>query len=167
MRTRLRRGTILLLVAAAAAACATTESLRRSRGEGVTRFYRAPFEEIWSAALAAVEANNLQLDRADDFDRFIAATHLYSGSANDPDQSVTAGAQQGERIGIFVDSVAPGIWGVEVVTRRRFAFDPDKLPWAKDIFYVIEQRLGDAQVEPPPGAVDGSGAADTAGAGGR
>lgn len=152
----------MLLLAAVVGACATTESLRNARGEGITRFYEATFDELWSAALTAVRANNLQLDRADDFDRFIAATHPYARSPNDPEESVTVGAQQGERIGIFVDSVAPGIWGVEVVTRRRFALDPNKLGWAQDIFYVIERRLGDVRVEPPPDAVDSAGA-DTAG----
>ena len=56
-------------------------------------------------------------------------------------------ADQGERIGIFVDSVAPGTWGVEVVPRRRFALDPSAQAWKRAVFLVIERELGeDARV---------------------
>lgn len=150
---------------AAAAGCATTESLRQSRGQGTTRYYEAPFGQLWRAAVEAIEANGLQLDRADDYERFIAATHVPERTGTGREEEVAVGADQGERIAVFVDSVAPNVWGVEIVTKRRFALDPNRLGWAQDIFYVIEQRLGDARVTPPPGAVDTVGA-DTAAGGG-
>lgn len=143
---------------AMAAGCATVESLRESKGEGTTRFYEAPFEAVWRAAVAAIEANGLRLDRADDYERFIAATHEPERTGTGREEEVAVTADQGERIAVFVDSVAPGVWGVEVVTRRRFALDPNRLGWAKDIFYVIERRLDDARVSPPPGVADSVGA---------
>ena len=149
-----RVSTVTAALLVTVAACATTGDLRNAEGTGTTRFYEAPFEAVWQAALEAIDTYGLQLDRADDFDRFIAATHLPDRTGTGREEEVAVTADQGERIGIFVDSVAPGIWGVEVVTKRRFALDPQRLGWAQDIFYVIERRLGRARVDPPSGADD-------------
>lgn len=151
------RGRLLLsgLLLAALAACATTGSLRQQRGEGLTRFYAAPLEEIWDAALHAVRANNLRLDRADRGERFIAATHLPSGDqVGPPDESVSVSADQGERVGIFVDSVTADTWSVEVVTRRRFALDPTAQDWTKAVFLALERELGPDARRPAPGSRD-------------
>lgn len=149
-----RVSAVIGILVVAGAACATTGDLRDAEGTGTTRFYEASFEPLWQAALEAVDAYGLKLDLADDFDRFIAATHLPERTGTGREDEVAVTAEQGERIGIFIDSVAPGVWGVEVVTRRRFALDPERLSWAKDIFSVIERRIGRAAVDPPPGAVD-------------
>lgn len=146
--------TAAVALLATALGCASTQNLRQSRGEGTTRYYEAPFERVWRAAVEAIEANGLRLDEADDHERFIAATHLPDRTGTGREDEVAVTADQGERIGVFVDSVAAGVWGVEVVTKRRFALDPNRLGWAEDIFYVIEQRLDGARVTPPPGAVD-------------
>lgn len=147
-----RRVALAALVLALLGACATTAGLREQRGQGLTRFYEAPLERVWEAALRAVEANGLRLDRADRGDRFIAATHLPTGDpVGEPDESVAVSADQGERVGIFVDSVAPGAWSVEVVTRRRFALDPTAQDWTRAVFRVIERELGpDARLPGPP-----------------
>lgn len=149
-----RVSTLIAALVVVGPACATTGDLRNAEGTGTTRFYEAPFEAVWQAALEAVDAYGLKLDRADDFDRFIAATHVPDRTGTGREEEVAVTADQGERIGIFVDSVAPGVWGVEVVTRRRFALDPERLGWAEDIFYAIERRIGRARVDPPPGALD-------------
>lgn len=143
-----------LVLLVTALGCASTQNLRQSRGEGTVRYYEAPFERVWQAAVEAIGANGLRLDEADEYERFIAATHLPDRTGTGREDEVAVTADQGERIGVFVDSVAAGVWGVEVVTKRRFALDPNRLGWARDIFYVIEQRLDGARVTPPPGAVD-------------
>lgn len=151
-RSRLLLSGLLLVLLGA---CATTGSLREQRGEGLTRFYAAPLEEIWQAALHAVRANNLRLDRADRGDRFIAATHLPSGDrVGPPDESVAVNADQGERVGIFVDSVTADTWSVEVVTRRRFALDPTAQDWTRAIFLALERELGPDARRPAPGSRD-------------
>lgn len=144
------------------AACATTGSLREQRGQGLTRFYEAPFQQIWEAAVHAVEANGLRLDLTDRSERFIAATHLPPDDRlGPPDESVSVSADQGERIGIFVDSVAPGTWGVEVVTRRRFALDPTAQDWTGAIFAALERELGDGVRVPGPGPPEATPEGDT------
>lgn len=151
------RPALALLALLALGACATTGSLRDQRGEGLTRFYEAPFEAVWKAAHRAVEANGLRLDASDRSERFIAATHLPPESpTGEPDESVAVSADQGERVGIFVDSVAPGTWGVEVVTRRRFALDPTAQDWDRAIFLALEQELGEGTRVPAAAPPDSS-----------
>lgn len=156
------RPVLRLLALLALGACATTGSLRDQRGEGLTRFYEAPFEAVWQAAHRAVEANGLRLDASDRSERFIAATHLPRGrSPGEPEESVAVSADQGERIGIFVDSVAPGTWSVEVVTRRRFALDPTAQDWDRAVFLALERELGEGARVPggaPPDSVPHDGA---------
>lgn len=142
----LRRGLVLLVLLTVA--CATTGSLRNSRGDGVSRFYEAPFDSVWAAARHAIEANGLRMDETSEYDRYLIATNVPQRGSGMDEERVTVEADQGERVAVFVDSVAPGTWGVEVVTRRTFALDPGKTSWAEDIFWVIERDLGrDARVD--------------------
>lgn len=146
--TRSRTATAAVLATAtlslAALACATTGSMLETRGDGITRYYEAPFDAVWSAAVHAIRANGLRLDEENAGDRYILATHVPERTGDDLDRDrVAVEADQGERIAVFLDSVAPGTWGVEVVTRRRFALDPGKTSWAQDVFWVIERDLGD------------------------
>ncbi|MFQ5679273.1 MAG: hypothetical protein ACE5HP_07420 [Gemmatimonadota bacterium] len=97
---------------------------------------------MWQASLNAIPANGLQLDRANEYERWILATHYPTPSGSGlREEEVTLEADQGERIGVFVDSIGPNRWSVEVVTVKRFALDPAKLEWADDIFWVIERDL--------------------------
>ena len=78
------------------------------------------------------------------------ATHLPGRPGMAPDESMAVSADQGERIGIFVEGAGPGVWAVEVVNRRRFALDPGTTDWTEDVFWVIEKRLGsDARLDGP------------------
>lgn len=147
MDTRILAPTALLL-AAVTLACATTGSLKQSRGKGVTRFYEAPFDSVWAAARHSIEANGLRLDETSEYEGYLIATNRPERGGNMDEERVTVEADQGERIAVFVDSVAPRTWGVEVVTRRTFALDPGKTRWAEDIFWVIERDLGsDARLD--------------------
>lgn len=148
MKTRLAVHAAAL--AALAGACATTGNMLDARGEGVTRFYETSFDSLWRAARHAVAANGLRTDRASEYERYIIATNVPDrGGGGMDDDRVVVEADQGERIAVFVDSLAPRTWSVEVVTKRQFALDPGKTPWAEDIFWVIERDLGEeARVEP-------------------
>lgn len=112
-----------------------------SRGDGVTRFYETTFDSIWTAAHQAVRANGLQTDDENRNERWIVATNPPDRQTDHDEERVAVEADQGERIAIFVDSLGPRTWSVEVVTRRRFALDPGKTPWAEDIFWVVERYL--------------------------
>lgn len=158
----MRARTAVLLVLLAAVGCASAGGFRSLRGEGVTRFYEAPFEAVWEAALQAVEANGLRLETEDRQEGLIVASRLPSGRSMAPDESVAVTADQGERIAIFVDSARADLQAVEVVNRRRFALDPDVTDWTEDVFWVIEHRLGgDARVAAPRSAAPDSAVQDS------
>lgn len=146
----MRARALLLTLLAAALGCASAADVRSQRGDGVTRYYEAPFEAVWRAALDAVEANGFRLDVEERAEGAIVATRLPDRPDMAPDESMAVSADQGVRIGIFVDSAGPGVWAVEVVNRRRFALDPGTADWTEDVFWVIERRLGeDARLDGP------------------
>lgn len=163
----MRARALLLTLLAAALGCASVGDVRSHRGEGVTRYYEAPFEAVWRAALDAVEANGLRLDTENSSEGYIVATHLPGRPGMAPDESMAVSADQGERIGIFVERAGPGVWSVEVVNRRRFALDPGTTNWTEDVFWVVEKRLGEeARLDGPiPAASDSAGAPDSGGGG--
>lgn len=132
----------IVLAALAAVACATTGGMLDDRGEGVTRFYETTFDSLWAAARSAVRANGLETDDENRSERYIVATNPPDRQTDFDEERVAVDADQGERVAIFVDSLGPRTWGVEVVTRRQFALDPGKTPWAKDVFWVVERYLG-------------------------
>lgn len=132
-----------VLVATGAGACATTGGMLETRGEGVTRFYETSFDTLWTAARHAIRANGLQTDDESEYDGYIVATNPPDRQSDFDDERVAVEADQGERIAVFLDSVGPRAWSVEVVTRRRFSLDPGKTPWAEDIFWVIERDLAE------------------------
>lgn len=158
----MRARALLLVLLVGAAGCATVGDVRSLRGEGLTRYYEAPFEAVWTAALEALEANGLRLDAEDEDEGYIVATRPPGRADMAPDESMAVSADQGERIGIFVDSAGPGVWAVEVVNRRRFALDPSSADWTEDVFWVIEDRLGDdARLDGPvPSAPDSATSGD-------
>lgn len=163
----MRARALLLALVAAAVGCASVGDLRSLRGEGVTRYYGAPFEAVWRAVHDAVDANGLRLDAEDRSEGYLVATRPPARPDMAPDESMAVSADQGERIGVFVDSAGPGVWAVEVVNRKRFALDPAATDWTEDVFWVVEKRLGeDARLHGPiPSSADSApeAAPDTAG----
>lgn len=153
-RSRLRAGAPAAAVALLLAACATAASLRDARGMGPTRDFEGSFEEVWQAAVESVRALGISIDRANEEERWIAATRHPSGPGpGAPEEAVSVQADQGERVGVFVDSVALGRWRVEVVTLRLFALDPAKIDWSEDIFFSMALRLDPGSLRIPDSAV--------------
>lgn len=156
MRARALRLTLATLLTAVLG-CASVGDVRSLRGEGVTRYYEAPLASVWRAALDAVEANALRLDAENRDEGYIVATRLPSRQPDmAPDESVAVSADQGERVGIFVERAGPGVVSVEVVNRKRFALDTGSTDWTEDVFWIVEKRLGpDARLDGPiPEAAD-------------
>lgn len=140
--------------------CATTASLKEARGTGLARVFQGSLEEIWQAAVESVQGLGFERVRANEEERWIAAVRYPSGPGfGAPENAVSLQVDQGERVGVFLDSIAPGRWRVEVVTVRLFALDPAKLEWAEEIFFSMATRLDperhlripDSAFEEPPG----------------
>lgn len=122
--------------------CATIPDLREARGTGLTEIFEGSFDEVFTAAVESVRGLGLEVDRVNEDERWIAATRYPQRMGpGAPEDALSVQADQGERVGVFVDSVAPDRWEVEVVTRRTFALDPSKLEWAEEIFFSMRARL--------------------------
>lgn len=123
-------------------ACATIPDLREARGTGLTRVFEGSFDDVFTAAVESVRGLGLEVDRVNEDERWIVATRYPQRMGpGAPEDALSVQADQGERVGVFVDSVAPDRWEVEVVTRRTFALDPSKLEWAEEIFFSMRARL--------------------------
>jgi len=136
-----------LLLASGLLACASTTSLFEDRGPGgagVIRHYRVPFESVWEAVQASVRFNGFEVVEASRVNGYVLArtpgTNQGPGVRED-EMAVTADA--GERVAIFVDSIAPDVSSVEVVSKRRFALDVTPRNWTRDVFQAIEWELPD------------------------
>lgn len=166
-RRRLARLVLPCLAAAVlAGACASAGGLAGARGEGVTRYYEADFATLWKAIQASMSFNRLQVQEANRRERHVYAVR--SGQrrgAGVREGDLAVSSDFGERVAVFVDSVAPGTWAVEVITGRRFALDLTYEDWTRDVFQALEWYLEDAAASggriPPPGGEP----ADSAGAG--
>lgn len=164
-RPRLARLVLPCLAAALlGGACASAGGLAGARGEGVTRYYATDFATLWKAIRASMSFNRLRVQEADRRERHVYAVR--SGQRRGPgarEGELAVSSDFGERVAVFVDSVAPGTWAVEVITRRRFALDVTYEDWTRDVFQALEWYLADAggsgDPVPPPGAepVDSAG----------
>ena len=151
MRTH-RLGTLslstgCLMLAGSVTGCLTTERLMQTRDEGEIRCYRTTFDVVWDAIGRSFDLNGLQLEKAERRERYFVA---HSGPEPEPrdveDMAVDANA--GERVAVFVDSAAPGVWAVQVVSRANFALDPGRKNWTSDLFEALERVLPDSARRP-------------------
>lgn len=127
--------------------CVTTERLLESRGSGEVRCYQGELELIWWVVERAIVRNGLRIVEADSVERVVVARTADPGREEDP-QQMALDSDAGERIGIFIDSAAPDIWAVEVVSRRYFALDPTAKDWTQDLFRTVEGMLPDSAARP-------------------
>ena len=124
---------IRMLLACASAlllgACASTETVKESQGQGVTRVYPAAYEPVFSATLAAAKAKELDVVESDKAGGRIVLSH-----------GVTL-MSWGERIAVFVKPAGAGSTQVEVVSKPVMSplnFPPD---WQKILLDQIDVEL--------------------------
>lgn len=168
-----RAGPVLLpLILVAAPGCLTTERLLQSRGTGEVRCFGVGMETLWPALVRALPRTGLEIVEADSSERILIA-RTWPGPKTVDDQGL--GADQGERVAVFVDSAGPDVWAVEVVSRRYFTLDVTPKDWTDDVLLTITEllpegslvwdydypacRRSSGQPQSPPTAVRGPGAA--------
>lgn len=135
-----------LTAATVAAGCLSNATLLESRGTGVARCYRVPYELLWPSIEEAVGLVGLVVERSNRDNGFLLA-HSYEPEVEDP-QEMALDADQGEGVAIFAEDEGPGVWAVEVVSRPRFALDPTPRDWTDAIFLALEDLLPDAAFAP-------------------
>lgn len=120
---------IILALALALCGCSTTSSVARKQGHGTKQVYRAPFDQVWRAAVDASQLGDLQILSADRSHGYISAKRGI--------QIETFG----ENVGVWVTSVSPTETQVEVVSRQA---GPPALylkNWEHEILRAVEANL--------------------------
>lgn len=119
----------LLVLAFVVCGCSTTSSVAKKQGRGTQQVYRAPFDQVWRAAVDAAQLGNLEILKADREQGYIAAKR---------------GVQKetfGENVGLWVTRMSPTETKVEVVSRQA---GPPVLwlkNWEHEILRAIDANL--------------------------
>lgn len=106
----------MLFVAAVATGCASTETVKESRGQGVTRQYPYAPARVFDATLSAAKARKLEVVESDRSGGRLILSH-----------GVTLWSW-GERIAVFIKPVTANSTEVEIVSKPVLAplnFPPD------------------------------------------
>lgn len=122
-------GILALALALIVCGCSSTSSVARKQGRGTQQVYRAPFDQVWRAAVDAAQIGELEILNANREQGYIAAKR---------------GVQKetfGENVGVWVSRVSPTETQVEVVSRQA---GPPVLwlkNWENEILRAIEANL--------------------------
>ena len=97
--------------------CANIQTVKDAKGkEGISRIYQYPYDNVFSAALAAAKSKELDIVEADKQNGQIILSH-----------GVTM-LSWGERIAIFIKSLSPNTTEVQIVSKPILSpgnFPPD------------------------------------------
>jgi uncharacterized protein with gpF-like domain len=86
--------------------CSTTNSVSTKQGRGTQQVYRAPFDQVWRAAVDAAQLGDLQILNADRSKGYISAKRGIQAETF------------GENVGLWITRVSPTETQVEVVSRQ-------------------------------------------------
>ncbi|HKQ39379.1 MAG TPA: hypothetical protein VJ063_14975 [Verrucomicrobiae bacterium] len=109
--------------------CSTTSSVAKKQGHGTRQVYRAPFDQVWRAAVDAAQIGNLEILNANREQGYIAAKR---------------GIQKetfGENVGLWVTRMSPTETQVEVVSRQAGPPVFWLKNWEHEILRSIEANL--------------------------
>jgi len=128
------------------AGCVTTRGIVEERGRGETRCYAIDYLDLWTAAQEALQVNGLVLERANRENGFFVA-RTYEPEVEDP-EDMALESDAGERVAVFIQRDAPGIWAVEIVSRPIFGLDVTARDWTRPVFLSLESQLPDTAMDP-------------------
>ena len=86
--------------------CSTTSSVAKKEGHGTQQVYRAPFDQVWRAAVDAAQLGDLQILKANRGQGYISARRGVQAETF------------GENVGLWVKRMSPTETQVEVVSRQ-------------------------------------------------
>ncbi|GAB4167903.1 MAG: hypothetical protein OHK0026_12690 [Rhodocyclaceae bacterium] len=117
---------LIVFLSLIVAGCASTETVKKARGQGVSRVYAAPPDRVFDATLAAAKDRQLEVVEADRRAGRILLSHGVTWLS------------WGERIAVFLRAANPGSTEVEIVSKPVLAplnFPPD---WQQ----ILLDRIG-------------------------
>jgi hypothetical protein len=119
----------IVALAFVACGCSTTGSVAQKQGKGTKQVYRAPFDQVWRAAVDASQIGDLEILKANRDQGYISAKR---------------GVQKetfGENVGVWVTRVSPTETQVEVVSRQAGPPVFWLKNWEHEILRTIEANL--------------------------
>ncbi len=120
---------IFLFFAATLIGCASTETVKKDKGQGLSKIFQNSYEQVYNATLAAAETKKLEVVENDKANGRIILSH-----------GVTLWSW-GERIAVFLKPLAANSTEVEIVSKPVLSplnFPPD---WQKNLFEQIATEL--------------------------
>ena len=133
------RRILVCLCLLVASACMATGSMLQFRGTGTSRCYAIEYETLWEAVVGAVRFSGLVVENANQ-DAGTVLAQSYRLETRDP-EDMALEANQGEAVAVFIEAEGTDVWGVEIVSRRRFALDPSPRDWTNPVFLALEDLL--------------------------
>lgn len=127
----------ILALAFVVCGCSTTSSVAKKQGHGTTQVYRAPFDQVWRAAVDAAQLGDLEILNADRARGYISSKRGIRLETF------------GENVGLWVTRVSPTETRVEVVSRQA---GPPALylkNWEHEILRAVEANLTRESVGSP------------------
>lgn len=113
-----------------ASGCSTLADARAARGEGTTRIYDRPYDQVWAAVISTVRASGLALVTNDRSEGLVLA------------QGAIGALSMGENVAIYVeDTGGKGKTRVEIINKRAMAtnvFAPD---WESRLMRALDTQL--------------------------
>lgn len=113
-----------------ASGCSTLADARAARGEGTTRIYDRPYDQVWAAVISTVRASGLALVTNDRSEGLILA------------QGAVGALSMGENVAIYVEDAGGKVkTRVEIINKRALAtnvFAPD---WESRLIRALDTQL--------------------------
>lgn len=125
----MRKILFLLVLALAFSGCVTLNTVKQSKGKGVTRIYDYSYDQVYNAMLTSVSQQNLKIAEQNKEQGYLYTSHGVSFWS------------AGERIAVFVTKVNDNQTSVEISDMEVGALLDSAPNWTNDIFSGIDRVL--------------------------
>ena len=113
-----------------ASGCSTLADARAARGEGTTRIYDRPYDQVWAAVISTVRASGLALVTNDRSEGLILA------------QGAAGAFSWGENVAIYVEDAGGKVkTRVEIINKRAIATNVLAPDWESRLIRALDTQL--------------------------
>ncbi len=111
--------------------CSTLADAKAAKGTGTVRVYARPYDVVWDAVVASINASGLAMVADNKSDGTILA------------QGAMGAFSYGENVAVFVEDVGGKVkTRVEIVNKRALATNITAADWEGRLSKAIDQRVG-------------------------
>lgn len=113
-----------------ASGCSTLADARAARGEGTTRIYDRPYDQVWTAVISTVKASGLALITNDRSEGLVLA------------QGAAGALSWGENVAIYVENAGGKVkTRVEIINKRAIATNVLAPDWESRLMRALDTQL--------------------------